>query len=526
MEAARLINPKPSLDKRALLCLSAWALIVIAHPIAAFAAPTKTGFRFRGAQAPQVEPSPLAGELKQRLGQLRSEWRDRSVRVNLAAAIEQSLLKNPELAQAYSQIQQGQWNLIAVRRQWYPTLSAFSSGPANGLWGYGGSTSRIYQITQDTTTNITQTKEQDGGGAGLSLGWTFFDPSRGPQINAASESLRSQELLFNVAARNLVLQTQLAYFNLQEQCQLISSYEEILAATTAQANQAEALFNAGDASLADVAQIRTQQFQTLSLLISVYLAAIDASATLAQAMALPPGKLVKPDDQLAQYGQWGLALNDTIQQAQALREEIQSSLALANNSGWRASALLNRYWPRFSLLVNGSYAYNESSSTTRQLGDSLFQAQRNSNWDGAVGVGFNWSIFDGGIAAAEAQANRASQRQFADQAAVQQLQVSREVEQSYARYEASRLSLLSTREQVASARQAATAIRERFNVGYADTTSVVQTLNQVIDATNAYARSQREYNSAIASLHRSSATWPANTENILGKRIVELVQHP
>ena len=482
------------------------------------------GYSFRGTPAPQVQTSPLVGELEQKLKQLRGQWGARSVRVPLTAAIEQSLLNNPELAQAYSQIQQGQWTLIAVRRQWYPTLSAFSGGSAGALWGYRGLNSSVTTTTSSGTFRSIETTNQQGIVPGLSLGWSFFDPSRGPQINAANESLRSQELLFNVAARNLVLATQLAYFNLQEQEQLIAAYEEILSATTTQVGQAEALFNVGNASLADVEQIRTQQFQTLSLLINAYQAFLEASASLARQMALPAGQLVLPEDRLDQYGQWDLPLDATIQQAQALREEIQSSLAQASSAGWRASALFNRYWPRFSLLASGSYFYDDFSNTSRDAGVATSRSVLRSGLDGAVGVGFNWFVFDGGIAAAEAQASKALERQFNDQAAVQQLQISQEVERSYAAYEASRLALLSSRAQAESARKAAVAVRERFNVGFADTTSVVQTLNQAIVAANAYASAQRDYNSAVASLYRASAQWPENTLSLRDQRVNELKQ--
>lgn len=507
---------------RVFLCLG--AAIVFGYPLTRGAAgiPPAKGYSFRGVQAPQVQPSPLADELELKLKQLRDQWRARSVRVSLTAAIEQSLLHNPELAQAYSQIQQGQWTLIAIRRQWYPTVSAFSGGPAGGLWGYHGSNGSFTTSNSDRRIETNETTRQQGVVPGLSLGWTFFDPSRGPQINAASESLRSQELLFNVAARNLVLATQLAYFNLQEQEQLIQSYGEILAATTTQVSQAESLFNVGNANLADVEQIRTQQFQTLSLLISTYLSFLDTSASLAKQMALPAGQLVFPEDQLGLYGQWDLPLDATIQQAQALREEIQSSLALSSSAGWRASALFNRYWPRFSLLASGSYVYNDFNATSRDSGFAASTSRVSSSWDGAVGVGFNWSIFDGGIAAAEAQASKALERQLSDQAAVQQLQISQEVERSYSTYEASRLALLSSREQAESARKAALAVRERFNVGYADTTSVVQTLNQAIVAANAYARAQRDYNSAVASLYRASAQWPQDTLALRDQRVNEL----
>ena len=493
-------------------------------PGATAAVPPTKGYTFGGNRAPVVKPNPLAGELEQQLRQLRERWRGRSVRVTAAAAVEQSLLNNPELAESYGRIQQGQWNLIAVRRQWFPTLSAYSSGPAGSLLGYRSTSTDASRSASGTTVNSIDTTTTTGFVPVLSLGWTFFDPSRGPQINAANENLRSQELLFNVAARNLVLQTQLAYFNLQEQEQLISAYEEILAATTSQVQQSEALFNAGNASLADVEQIRTQQYQTLSLVIATYLGVIDASSSLARAMALPPGKLALPEGPTDLYGQWSLALDATIQQAQALREEIQSSLAQASSARWRASALLNRYWPRFSLLANGAYAYNNTYNRYQQGNNSSSESIRTSNWDGAVGLGFNWSIFDGGIAAAEAQANKALQRQLIDQAAIQRLQISQEVEQSFASYEASRLALQSSREQANSARQAAMAIRERFNVGYADTTSVVQTLNQAITAANAYARSRREYNSAVASLYRASAQWPDNTLALRDQRVEKLKQ--
>lgn len=141
-----------------------------------------------------------------------------------------------------------------------------------------------------------------------------------------------------------------------------------------------------------------------------------------------------------------------------------------------------------------------------------------------MGLGFNWLIFDGGIAAAEAQANKALERQLSDQAAVRRLQISQEVERGYASYEVSRLALLSSRDQAESARKAVVAVRERFNVGYADTTSVVQTLNQAIGAANAYSQAQRNYNSAVASLFRASAQWPQNTLTLRDQRVHELKQ--
>jgi outer membrane protein TolC len=480
------------------------------------------GYAFRGEQAPQIQPNGLASALQQRLKALQAELFVRSQRASLQQALEQSLLQNPELARSYALIQQSKWSLIAIRRQWYPTLSAAGVGPAGGLWGYGGSRTRVSATTAAGSVDEQRFEESSRLAARLNLGWTFFDPSRGAQINAASETLRSQELLFNVAARNLALKTQLAYFNLQEQEQLIASYERILEATTNQLNRVEALFNIGNASIADVEQIRTQQYQTLSLLITTYQDIVDAAASLAEAMSLAPGQLVLPADKLDRYGQWDTPFTTTIEQALTLREEIRSSLALADSASWRASALFNRYWPRFGFAATG--LYDDGTIRAGLVGVADPDRTSATTWDGAVGIGFNWEIFDGGIAAAEASAQKALARQQSDQAAAQRLQVSAEVERSYAAYEASLLALQSSDEQARSAEKAAIAVRERFNVGYADITSVVQTLNQAITATNAYARSIRDYNSAVAGLYRASARWPDHTLALRNQRVQTLKQ--
>ena len=84
---------------------------------------------------------------------------------------------------------------IAVRRQWYPFITALAGAPAGGLWGYRASSTRFFSssVGNETVNNSTTV---EGVVPVLRLDWTFFDPNRGPQINAARESVRSQELLF------------------------------------------------------------------------------------------------------------------------------------------------------------------------------------------------------------------------------------------------------------------------------------------------------------------------------------------
>ncbi|CAK6700516.1 hypothetical protein OGCDGJMD_02874 [Cyanobium usitatum str. Tous] len=485
--------------------------VLLAPPLCA-----QSVYKIEGFSAPQVRPQTLTAELEAQLRGLQGEIDARSKSFTLSQALEMGLLNSPQLAATYAEIQGQQWNLVAVRRQWYPTLSASSEPFVPGRrFGSSNSTFRDgAQVDDNSATTATN--------IGLTVGWTFFDPSRGSSINAASENLKRQQLLFDVSARNLVLEIQQVYYSLQEQRLLIEAYADILKATTRQVQITEAQFNNGLINIADVEQIRTQQFATLSTLINAYRQFIDASSRLAQVIAMPPGALVTPSDGLQALGDWPEALQPTIEQALNLREEIKASLAEAASARWSATALFNTYWPRFSLGANGQYGNINNDQTQSSQQGNVTTNTRITNWSGGFGLGFTWQFFDGGINAAQSEVQKALGRRASDQAALDRLIVTREVEQAYTAYKTSQLAMKSSEAQVTSARAAAAAVRARFDVGVSDMSSLVVALNQAINAASNYASSVRDYNGSIAALFRSSARWPANTQPLLNQRVVTL----
>lgn len=511
------------------------ALLLIACFLYPYALDTaRASYSINGIPAPQVRPNPLAGQLQAQLQELQLQLNQRSRTTSLDAALEAGLLHNPLLAAAYAEIQGQQWNLIAVRRQWYPTLSASSSTYLPGQsfnstssTTNGGASSNASGLgpVEALSTTTTITSSSSSVGLGMTIGWTFFNPSRAANINAAKEGLKRQQLLFDVSARNLVLEIQEAYFSLSEQKQLIESYAEILSFISRQVQITEVQFNNGLVSIADVEQIRTQQYATLSTLINAYRQLIDAASLLAQAMALPPGTLALPSNKPTTPAPWEQSLQTTIEQALKLREEILASQATAASANWTATALFNTYWPSFNLGASGGFANNNDVTIQSSVnGNSVSSPTTNSrlNWNGGFGLGFNWQIFDGGINASQAQVQKAAGRQALAQAAASRLSVTREVEQSYATYLTSLLTLQSSKAQLKAAQAAATAVQARYQVGVTDISSLVVALNQAITAANDHANAERTYQSALARLYRSSARWPDGTQPLLQQRIITL----
>ena len=306
-------------------------------------------FSINGRLAPRYTVNAAVVEVEQALDKLVKNFKSRSRFVSLQQAIELTLLNNPRLAIKYTTIQQSEWNLIAVRRSWYPDLEFSNKNSYNFF-------SNNPPLIIKNSTIVTPS---------VNLNWTFFDPSRAPNINSSSESLRANQLLFNVEARDIVLQTQLAFFNLQEQQQLIKNYQGILNSTTEQVTVTVANFNAGTADISQVEQIRTQQLKTLNLLISSYKSLALASAELAALITAPIGTMTLAAGELTLVGEWKESQAETIAQAERMREEIQASLAMASSFRWSATAIYNSYLPTLNATAAGNYVSKSTKYENR-----------------------------------------------------------------------------------------------------------------------------------------------------------------
>lgn len=512
-------------------CAWAWlgSLVGLLSLPSQLAATAWAGYSLDGIPAPQIQPNPVAPALAKQLRERLEAFRRAARPASLQEAIELGLLSNPGLARNYAGIQGSSWNLIAVRRQWYPVLTVGGSGPAGVLlgrsWTGTTTTTRLNPPvpvigTAAPVATVSGYTNSDDAGLGLSVGWTFFDPQRDAAIQSAASSLRSSRLLFDISARNLVLDLQQRYFRLQEQVALISLYSQIYDATSLQVKLSEERFNAGLVNIGDVEQIRTSQYAQLTRLMRSYQQLIEASAALAEAMALPDGVLPIPADAINQHGAWEKSLHATETQALQLREEILRSLVEAEGASWSSVAAFNSYWPQLNLSATTT---GVNSSISEGVNGTLAQRdQARLQWNGSVGIGFNWTPFDGGVAAAQGMSQRSIALQLRQQAAEQRLQIMREVKTAYATFQAATLALQSTAQQVRSAENALRAVRRRYSVGVADMTTIVQTLNQALEASDAYVSATSDYNVAVASLYRVSAEWPPGSEAPLATRIEKL----
>jgi len=472
-----------------------------------------------GVAMPALDPA----ELVQELEQLQQEISRRARPVSMEEAVALSLQNNPQLTAAFSTIQSFEWQLIAAQRQWYPTAQLSNGNPFVGYsWAtfvgnnYGGGRAGFNSLQPSGQSATTSRNAQFQ--PGMTLSWNFIAPTRQPNINAASESLRQQKYLFDVSARNLVLNTQQFYFSIQSSQQLIDSFQQIFAINKQQLQILEARKSIGMVTVLDVQQTKSQLFASLNELVLYTRNYMQQAAQLASDLALPDDALAIPSESARLYGQWLLDLQKTIQQASQNREEVLAFLAAAEASDWKSTAAIRSYLPVFSLQANGAFlgtnGYNGIPGSFDPSNSSTFR-----NWNAAAGIGFTWSIFDGGIQAASAQALKAEAREQRSQAAATELQVTQQVRSSYAQMQTARIGVKSAQQAFESAQIAQEASRARFAVGVGDITSVVQTIQQLSTSAIQLSQATLLYNTAIAELYRYSATWPADAETELDQRL-------
>jgi outer membrane protein TolC len=221
-----------------------------------------------------------------------------------------------------------------------------------------------------------------------------------------------------------------------------------------------------------------------------------------------------------------MSLQKTINQAKRQREEILASLAAAEAARWSGVAAIRSYLPVFQLVATSSLVANNGTQKYSNAGISSETETNLRNANAAIGLGFTWSIFDGGIQAANAQAANAQARLQAAQAASTQLQAMQEVRSSYGQLLTARVALKSAQQAYRSAENAQEAARARFAVGIGDITSVVQTIQQLSQASQQVSEAILSYNTALAQLYRYTAIWPPRTQSEVQQQLQSLRRSP
>lgn len=480
----------------------------------------------------QVRPQDLFDELES----LQSKIQARAVKVSLEEAVAQGVANNPSLAEQFALLQAQEWTLIQAQREWNPTFQIQGSDPFVGYsWTtyvqnnyaqvkpYQGRDWRDIKEEMPQKYQVRQAQQQQQFQVGVTaaLKWDFIDPTRQPGINSAQSSLEQKKLLFDNAARQLILSLQQAYFQIQNNKQLIDSFKQIYDINKQQLDVLVARKAIGMVTVAEVEQQRSSLYIQLTRLVAYMKNYIDSTAQLSQLMSLPGDVLAVPAESASPQGEWDKPLEETLRNALQYREDILAYSAQAEAYRWSGIGSMKTYLPVFSLVGTGMLQGANGYGQTYLGLDPGRTYNANRRWTANVGIGFNWQ-FDGGLNAAQAQQNFAQSRSSLALKAKTEDQVVSEVRSAYGQMQTAAIAIKAAHQSYKSAELAQAAARARFEVGVGDITAVVQAINQLSQSSQQMADSILNYNISIAELYRYSATWPLTTKQEVEQRVQSL----
>ena len=429
-------------------------------------------------------------------------------------------------------------SLQAAMGTYWPTISAFASGgyersrstetslspndslgfgplfESNGLLTPSSSNPSGYQTTAGPfyVPEGGWVKDNSGTSAfegGLQLNYALLDFARTPNVRAARANLEQQRNTYANQLRSLQLQVSEAYYQLQQQEQLVRVYDANLRNDLVILQDSFDLKQAGLVPRLDVLRRRAIQASDQETLIQTLADRAVARRQLAVLLNLPAAITPNASDPIVVQPRWPLDLEQSLLAAYRGNPELEAILAtrsaLAQQKQATAAALL----PKLSLFASGGGSSNLSSLGNFELGgggccgSTALPLTSTNGWDWSVGLTMTWLLFDAGTTAGQARALAKREAAAAQQYAATRNDIRLRLEQAFFNHEASLAKLSSARRGVAAALEAFRDVRLRYLTGLSSEidvsitqdqliNSLVQRLNATVNVNVTYARLLRE----------------------------------
>ena len=398
----------------------------------------------------------------------------------------------------------------AAMGSYWPTISAFAAGgyegsrstttsnkpndnlgfgpqfSPNGLDSPSGPTAGAFYVPDGGSLAATS-----GTGAiegGLQLNYALFDFARTPTVKASRASLEQQRNTYANQLRSLQLQVSEAYYQLQQDEQLVRVYDANLRNDLVVLQDTLDLKQAGLVPRLDVLRRRAIQAADEETLIQALADRAVARRQLAVLLNLPASVTPSPSDPIVVQPRWPLDLEASLLAAYRGNPELEAILAtrtaLAQQSQATAAGLL----PKLSLFASGGGSSSQTSLSNFDLGgggccgSTALPLSTTNGWDWSAGLTLTWLLFDAGSTSGQARALTKQAAATAQQYAASRNDIRLRIEQAFFNHEASLAKLSSARRGVAAALEAFRDVRLRYLTGLDNELNVSNTQDRLINS--------------------------------------------
>ena len=230
----------------------------------------------------------------------------------------------------------------------------------------------------------------------LSLEWLLLDfGRRGSAVNGAKYQLLAANLGFNGHHQELVFKVQTAFYELARFKGRIAVAQFSVNAATKVKEAAEQRSDLGLATTTEVSQAEQQAAQASFDLEEAVVHERDAEVALAQTIGVTPTVPIRVIDfsKLAMPPNLQETVEQVINRSLEQRPDLLAQAAIVRQKDAAVSAARDAYYPTLSFLGEAGRAYERTELNVE--GSQLpWGSTQQPTW--AVGLQFNWDLFDGG----------------------------------------------------------------------------------------------------------------------------------
>ena len=422
--------------------------------------------------------------------------------LTLEEALQLAEFNSPTLKAAASQVDQAKSSLRSAIAAWYPTVDLTSSALPEYFASYSYRNPDF--IAPDPSTgkpnNEFYGSEWRLNGR-LRVSWDLINPARVPEIAAARDRFERARHAYLIALRDLRLETETAYFDLQEADEGVRIGQAGVKASLVSLRDARARFNAGVNTKLEVLEAETQLARDRNLLATNLGQQELRRRNLAVVLDLPQQVTPTAASPSRPLGLWQSSLQDSIVAAFNYREELDQLILDISVNNSRANASLAAVQPVLSF-VNSTTASRTQGQTNQTSVIPIDQGDFSYGVQNSSALTATWRLFDGGRARAEyRRSKQAAQQSRFDFARIRD-QIRFEVEQSFFGLRTAVQSIDTTASEVLSSRESLRLAQLRVQAGVTTQREVVNTQRDLTQAELKYARAIRDYNTNLSELSR------------------------
>ena len=416
--------------------------------------------------------------------------------LTLEESIQLAEFNSPQLKAAASRVDQAKSALRAAIASWYPTVDFSASGLPEYFKSYS------YQNPDFAPIGANENFSREWrANSSLRVSWDLINPARVPQIAAARDRFERTAEAYLIALRDLRLEAQTAYFDLQRADEGVRIGQDSVKASLVSYRDSRARFNAGVNTKLEVLEAETQLARDRDTLTTNLRLQGEQRRNLARVLDLPQDVTPTAATPARPMGLWEPSLQESIIAAYNYREELDQLILDISINNSQANASLAAVQPVLSFVNSTSASRFDGQSGKTSLseidmGDFTYGVQN------STALTASWRLFDGGRAGAEYRRSKQAAEQSQFDFAKLRDQIRFEVEQSFLGLRAAIQSIDTTAIEVLSSKESLRLSQLRVQAGVGVQREVVNNQRDLTQAELKYARAINDYNTNLALLQR------------------------